>query len=179
MESYDKIITGVRKNERHSQMAFYDLFFHPVFQSAFAVTGNHEEAEEIMQDTLLKVFSNTSLLQEDSGAMSRLLRRMAVNQAIDTVRKRKDFICSLADDDLIDVQDEEEEEECAWTVADIKTGIGKLSPAYRSILSLRLFEEMSFADIARQLNMNASTTRVQYGRGILKLRTLLKQQIYE
>jgi RNA polymerase sigma-70 factor (ECF subfamily) len=116
MSQYIQIVKGVRKNDRKSQMAFYDLFFRPVFQSAFAITGNHDEAEEIMHDTLLKVFSKTDLLQEEPKAMTRFLKRMATNQAIDAVRKRKDVFIP-------------------------------------------------------------STVRVQYSRGILKLRTLLKQQI--
>ena len=177
MNSYSNIIKGVRKNEMKAQMEFYDLFFRPVFQSAFSVIGNHNEAEEIMHDTLLKVFSNNSLLHEEPEAMTRILKRIAVNHAIDTLRKRKDFIISMdEEEDTLDMEDEEEDnDEYDLSISDIKNGISKLSLAYRNIIALRLFEEMSFAEIAGQLNINASTVRVQYSRGILKLRTLLKQ----
>ena len=163
-----------------AQMEFYDLFFRPVFQSAFSITGNHSEAEEIMHDTLLKVFSNTILLHDEPKAMTRILKRIAVNHAIDTLRKRKDFIISMDDneDETLDMEDEEDNEEYDLSISDIKEGINKLSLAYRNIIALRLFEEMSFAEIAGQLNINASTVRVQYSRGIVKLRTILKQQIY-
>jgi len=161
-------------------MAFYDLFFKPVYQSAYAIVGNHDDAEEIMQDTLLKVFAKTDLLHEDISIMTRLLKRIAINQAIDALRKRKEFIFPMEEEEetaLEDVEDENDEEN-ELTIEDIKHGIDCLSPVYRSILSLRLFEEMSFADIAVTLKINASTARVQYQRGILKLRTLLKQQLY-
>ena len=179
MNNYIHIINGVRQNEMKSQMAFYDMFFRPVYQSAYSIAGNHDEAEEIMHDTLLKVFSKTDLLHEEPKAMTRFLKRMAVNQAIDILRKRKDFIVSMENDDLMDLEDETEEnnEEYDLSVSDIKNGINNLSLAYRNIIILRLFEEMSFAEIANQLNINASTVRVQYARGILKLRTLLQQQI--
>jgi RNA polymerase sigma-70 factor (ECF subfamily) len=128
----------------------------------------------------LKVFSNTDLLLDDCGAMTRFLRRIAVNHAIDTVRKRKDFFISFEDDSSMDMIDEEDNgAEYELTVEDIKAGIGKLPPIYRNIITLRLFEEMSFADIALRLDVNASTARVQYSRGILQLRTLLKKKIYE
>ena len=179
MENYNSIIKGVRENDMRSQMAFYDLFFRPVFQSANAVLGNQDEAEEIMHDALLKVFSNHNLLLENFDAMSRFLRRIATNQAIDVVRKRKEFLVALDEDSSMDMADEDDEMDLELTVADIKMGISQLSPIYRNILSLRLFEEMNFADIAVQLDINASTVRVQYTRGIVKLRTLLKQQIYE
>jgi RNA polymerase sigma-70 factor (ECF subfamily) len=178
MNSYNQIIEGVRKNEKQAQMAFYDMFFHPVFQSAFAILGDHEEAEEIMQDSLLKIFFNTGLLLDDFHAMMRFLKRIATNQAIDVVRKRKNFLVFTTDDEQIEQADEEDDEEYELSITDIKEAINHLSPVYHSIISLRLFEEMNFAEIASHLNINASTVRVQYSRGIAKLKTVLKQKIY-
>jgi RNA polymerase sigma-70 factor (ECF subfamily) len=175
MNSYPEIVKGVRKNKMQSQMTFYDLFIRPTYQSALAITGNSDEAEEIAQDTLLKIFSNTDLLHEDLRAMTRILRRMATNRAIDILRKRKDFFVSI-EDQAVDCEEEEAIETNRLTVADIKESVDRLSVTYRSILALRLFEEMSFAEIAEKLNVNASTVRVQYVRGIAKLKTYLKQK---
>ena len=180
MLHYAHIIKGVQNNETKSQMAFYDLFYNPVYQSAYAIVGNHVEAEEIMHDTLLKVFSKTDLIHEDVSVMTRILKRITVNQAIDILRKRKDFMIPLEENDETDREDEDDEngEVYDLSIADIKDGVNRLSLAYRHIIILRLFEEMSFAEIATQLKINASTARVQYQRGIAKLRILLKQQIY-
>ena len=178
MDSYSNIIKGVRKNEMRSQIAFYDLFYQPAYQSAYAILGNHDDAEEVMHDTLLKIFSNTGLLKEDAMAMTRFLKRITVNQAIDALRKRKDFILPFEDDGSMDIEAEEDAGyEYELTVPDIKEGIEQLSPAYRDIISLRLFKEMSFAEIAGELDINPSTARVQYTRGIKKLRALLQQKI--
>jgi RNA polymerase sigma-70 factor (ECF subfamily) len=97
------------------------------------------------------------------------------------LRKRKDFIITVDEDENMPDMEEEEEDndEYDFSISDIRNGINKLSLAYRNIIALRLFEEMSFAEISEQLNINASTVRVQYSRGILKLRTLLNQQIYD
>ena len=180
MLHYIHIVKGVQKNETKSQMAFYDLFYKPVYQSAYAIVGNHDEAEEIMHDVLLKVFSKTDLIHEDMNVMTRLLKRIAVNQAIDLLRKRKDWMIPLEENDETDREDEDDENEEVYdlSIADIKDGVNRLSLAYRHIIILRLFEEMSFTEIATQLKINASTARVQYQRGIVKLRTILKQQIY-
>jgi len=180
MLHYIHIVKGVQKNETKSQMAFYDLFYKPVYQSAYAIVGNHDEAEEIMHDVLLKVFSKTDLIHEDMNVMTRLLKRIAVNQSIDLLRKRKDWMIPLEDNDETDREDEDDEngEVYDLSIADIKDGVNRLSLAFRHIIILRLFEEMSFAEIATQLKINASTARVQYQRGIVKLRTILKQQIY-
>jgi len=78
----------------------------------------------------------------------------------------------------MEIEDEEEDFDAYdLSIADIKNGVNNLSMAYRHILALRLFDEMSFGEISNQLQINASTVRVQYTRGILKLRTILQQQI--
>jgi RNA polymerase sigma-70 factor (ECF subfamily) len=178
MDHYSDIIKGVRKNGTKSQMAFYDLFVRPVWQSAFAIVGNSDDAEEIVQDTMLKVFSKPYLIMEDATDMIRVLKRMAINLAIDTVRKRKDFIVSIEDEPMsdYDVEDADDADADEWEVEDIRDGVNRLPSVYRSVVSLRLFEEMSFAEIAAQLNVNASTVRVQYTRGITRLRCFLEQK---
>jgi RNA polymerase sigma-70 factor (ECF subfamily) len=158
-------------------MAFYDLFAKPVYHSALVIVGNSEEAEEIMQDTLIKVFSKTKLLHNDADSMKRILKRIATNNAIDIVRKRKDFFVSIEDETITDYEDEDEPDEEDITVDDIKEGIASLSPEYRCVISLRLFEEMSFAEISEKLEVNASTVRVQYTRGIAKLRMYLNEKV--
>jgi RNA polymerase sigma-70 factor (ECF subfamily) len=178
MKQYPDIIKGVRKNDAKSQMAFYDLFARQVYQSAFAIVGSSDEAEEIMQDTMMKVFLKTDMIRDDRVVMMRTLRRMAVNRAIDEVRKRKDFILLMESEPAMsyDVADEEETACDEVDADDIKECISRLSPTYRSVISLRLFEEISFAEIAAQLQVNASTVRVQYTRGIAQLRHLLKER---
>jgi RNA polymerase sigma-70 factor (ECF subfamily) len=177
MNQYSNIIEGVRRNNTHSQLAFYDLFYQPVYQSAYAIVGNSDEAEEIMQDTLMKVLSKTHLLHEDANAMRRILKRIASNHAIDIVRKRKDFLASMEDEYWVDYNDEDEGEGDDLSLEEIKKGIEQLAVGFRSIISLRLLEEMSFAEVATQLKMNPSTVRVQYTRGIAKLRVYLKQKL--
>jgi RNA polymerase sigma-70 factor (ECF subfamily) len=175
MNSYTDIIQGVRRSETQAQMAFYDMFAHATYQSAVAVVGNSDDAEEVVQDNILKVLTKTSLLHDDVAAMKRILCRMAVNQAIDTLRKRKDFVVAVETYEHVDCADDQPEADEPG-VDDIRDGIDRLPDIYRTIIALRLFEEMSFDDIASQLRINPSTVRVQYTRGIAKLRTYLKQK---
>jgi RNA polymerase sigma-70 factor (ECF subfamily) len=177
MNSYTDIFQGVRRNTAQAQMAFYDMFAASVFRSAFGVAGNSDEAEEIMQDCILKVFTATDLLHADAGVMKRRLRRMAVNRAIDTVRRRKDFFVAVEVDTLDGVDDEEDTADTyVPDINDIRDGIGRLPDLYRAVISLRLLDEMHFGDIAGQLNLNPSTVRVQYTRGIAKLKSFLQQK---
>ncbi|MDR2120239.1 MAG: sigma-70 family RNA polymerase sigma factor [Tannerella sp.] len=178
MNDYTEIIRGVRHNRPSAQMKFYDMYAAAVYRSAFAVTAHGDEAEEIMQDCILKVLSTTSLLHEDAEAMRRILCRMAVNKAIDALRRRKDFVVAAGRCEEADCEDDDGDGDTDATpgIDDIRDAIGRLPDIYRSIISLRLFEEMHFGEIACRLNINPSTVRVQYTRGISKLRTYLKEK---
>lgn len=174
MSNYRQILNGVHAYDAQSQLMFYDLFIHSVFRSALAITGHEGEAEEIAQDTMLKVFDNRSLLNEDAKAMERILRRIAANAAIDVIRRRKNSWVHYDEAPVVDERlDDTDEDENDFSIEEIKEGIGALSDTYRSILTLRLFEDMSFADVADQLKIKCSTARVQYTRGIAKLKDLL------
>jgi RNA polymerase sigma-70 factor (ECF subfamily) len=176
MSIYEDIIRGVRKHDRQSQMEFYDLLISPVFQSAYAVVGNESEAEEIAQDTMLKVFERTDLLADERLVMERIMRRIANNAAIDLIRKRRDVFISLEElpDDCED--EDKTDEDSDFSIDDIKAGIDAMAETYRSILALRLFDELAFDEIADMLKLNRSTARVMYVRGINKLKRLLTER---
>ena len=179
MSNYGTIVKGVRERKAQSQLMFYDMYIRSVYMGAYAIVGNTSEAEEIAQDSMLKVFDKMELLHDDAKAMERILRRIAANAAIDVLRRRKDFIFPV--EELPDFEDSEvEEENRFFSIEEIKEAVAALSSCYRAVLSLRLFEDMSFAEIAGLLEMNYSTVRVQYTRGISKLKDfLIKKESYD
>ena len=172
------IVKGVRERNAQSQMMFYDLFIRSVYRSAYSIVGNESEAEEIAQDTMLKVFSKADLLKDDIEIMERMLRRITSNAAIDRMRRRKDFIFPAVE--IPDFEDSDtDDDQYDFSLEEIKEAITALSDSYRSVLWLRLFEDMSFAEVAKLLKINYSTARVQYTRGISKVKDfLIKKRSY-
>ena len=179
MNSYKEIVKGVKNSDYRLQMQFYDLFVAATYQSAFAIVENSSEAEEIMQDTMMKIFTKTSLIHEDEAQMLKILRRIAINAAIDALRKRKtnfnfDDIENIADSKYDD-ENENYINENTLTVETIKQAIASLALGYKTIVSLRLLENMNFDEISKQLKISQNTVRSQYSRALTKLRDYLKK----
>jgi len=175
MSNYGNIVKGVREHDAQAQLMFYDLFVRPVFLSAYAITGNESEAEEITQDTMLKAFDKTELLHENDRDMERILRRIASNAAINLIRRRKDFFSPV--EDIPDIADSEvDDDNRNFSMEEIRDAVATLSDSYRSILSLRLFDDRSFSEIAELLHVKCATARVQYMRGIKQLKDLLNKK---
>lgn len=179
MENYTRIVAACRRQEKKAQLQFYNLFCKSVYNSSLRIVGNSPEAEEVMQETFLKVFTRPHLLQENENAMERMLRRIAINHSIDIFRKRNirfEAFTERHNSTLPDEDEPEEEDQTEATVEMIRQGIRELPDGYRMILSLHLIEGLKYEEIARQLNISASGVRSQYVRARKKLIQMIQEK---
>lgn len=152
------------------------MFYKSVYNSCFRILGNPQEAEEMMQESFLKVLNKTELLQDDAVSMEKMLKRIAINSSIDCYRKRK--ICFVELEDKYASVSEPETDDALQNeirLEAIEQMMQLLPEGYRMILSLHLIEEMDYAEIAEQLNLSASTVRSQFTRAKQKLIYLIKE----
>lgn len=176
MNSYKAIVHQCRKRERRAQLEFYMMFYKSVYNSCFRILGNQQEAEEIMQESFLKVLDKPGLLLEEAESMEKMLKRIAINSSIDCYRKRKIRFVEL-EDAFPDVPDTETEDAMQDEIRleAIEQMMQLLPEGYRMILSLHLIEGMEYAEIAERLNVSASTVRSQFVRARQKLTDLVKE----
>ncbi len=125
------------------------------------------DAEEAMHDTFLKMFDHIDELQDEKAFYS-WSQSIAVRTSIDRVRKKRIVFESV---DGLSVAEEEpvDEEELTLKVDTVKRELSHLPDGYRMIISMRLFEEYEFEDIAKALQIKESTVRSQFMRGKAKL----------
>ena len=170
---FELIIAQCKKLQPQAQMAFYRMFYKQVFQRSYALLKDVELSEEIMQDTMLKILQNIGSFKGDENAMQRLLNKIAINQSIDFIRKKKNitFVESetqpeIAEDEYDIAEDEE-------TIETVLQHLDTLPAGYRMVIALRIFEEMPFDEIGKKLSISASTARSQYVRGVRRLRDVM------
>jgi RNA polymerase sigma-70 factor (ECF subfamily) len=171
---FEFIIAQCKKLQPQAQMAFYSMFYQQVFQRSYALLKNAEHAEEIMQDTMLKMLQNISSFKGDEKAMQKLLNKIAVNQSIDVLRKRKkiDFVDDESFPEPAETEHDIEHEELL--IETVLQRLETLPTGYRMVIALRIFDETPFEEIGKKLNITASTARSQYIRGIKRLKDELK-----
>ena len=111
--------------------------------------------------------------------MERMLRRIAINHSIDIFRKRNmhfEEFTERHDSTLPDEIEPAEKEQTEITVEMIRQGIRELPEGYRIILSLHLIEGLKYEEIARQLDISASSVRSQYVRARKKLIQIIQEK---
>lgn len=145
---------------------------------SFAARSIHDEAEDIVQDTFLKVWKNLKKYKPRNAKFKTWLMRITRNTVIDYLRKKKSFVFSdfdgHADINISNISDSEDlPDEIVARAHDalhIETLLKKLSPEYREVLLLRYMNQMTFGEIGEILDESINTVKSRHHRGLIKLR---------
>ena len=151
---HDAVIDGCIAGERRSQQRVYELFYGKMMSVCLRYTKNHDQAKDILQDGFIKVFRNLAKFNRD-GSFEGWVRRIMVNTAIDHFRRARHSYLLLGEDrsmdefeDLAEEEDNEVDETMELKPADVINAMQKLTPAYRTVFNLYVFEEMTHKEIA-------------------------------
>lgn len=166
------LIEQCRKGDRSAQLSLYERHAQRLYRICLRIIGNQQEAEEAMQDSLLKAFTQLDRYQMGEN-LEAWLRQIAVRTAIDYVRRQTPAWEDLADDYPEEADDVPDEEELQCTVEQVKAACRQLSAGYRVVLSLYLFEGYDMEEIAAILHIQPASVRSQYLRGKRKLLELI------
>ncbi len=155
-----------------------------IFRLAQHVTQNREDAEDVLQETFMKAYEHLDQFKGDSKFYTWIVR-IAVNQALMKLRRRKtDKSVSL--DETIDTgEDTLVREIAAWDEdpeqrfsreelsAILESAIQTLEPPYRSVFVLRDIDELSTEETAEALNLSVPAVKSRLLRARLQLREKL------
>jgi RNA polymerase sigma-70 factor, ECF subfamily len=155
-----------------------------IFRLAQHVTQNREDAEDVLQETFMKAYEHLDQFKGDSKFYTWIVR-IAVNQALMKLRRRKtDKSVSL--DETIDTgEDTVTREIAAWDEDPeqqfsreelggiLDTAIQSLEPPYRSVFVLRDIEELSTEETADALGLSVPAVKSRLLRARLQLREKL------
>jgi len=156
-----------------------------IFRLTQNITQNREDAEDAMQEAFLKAFEHLDNFQGNSRFYTWLVR-IAVNQALMKLRKRRPNVVSLdqeldTGEDMMprDVEDwgpSPEERYGQTELGDILGKvIGELEPQFRIVFQLRDIEELSTEETADALGLSVPAVKSRLLRARLKLRERLNQ----
>jgi RNA polymerase sigma factor (sigma-70 family) len=156
--------------ERHKDRAF---------NLAFRICGNHEEAEEIAQDSFLKAYRSLGSFKMKSS-FSTWLFRIVYNTTISHVRIKKKGVLSLEDfpadaTDFIGTNTNEEEAETEYRSSLVNFALQKITDEERGLISLFYYEEMSTDEIAEVTGITKSNIKVKLFRARQKMQIIIEK----
>lgn len=133
---------------------------------------NQQDAEDIFQESLTRAIDRVDSLQSGS-AFRGWLFRIARNLSVDSFRSRR-RTCSLLDEEIaplpVQVDGPQDHVEAGEEHQTVAQALGKLTESHQRVLVLREVEGLSYADIARRLNVSGSAVETLLFRARKRLR---------
>jgi RNA polymerase sigma-70 factor, ECF subfamily len=157
-----------------------------VFQAAYRITRNRQDAEDALQDSFLKAFVHVQDFEERSS-FSTWLTRIAINSALMILRKKRGgFEISIDSTDGHDgnfetweLRSPREDPESRYVRRErqklLRQAIHRLPPVFRDVIELRQAKECSAQEIAQSLGITVSAVKSRLSRAKSALRTSLLQ----
>ena len=155
-----------------------------LFNTILHVTGNREEAEDVVQDAFFQAYTKLDSFRGNSSFFT-WLYRIAFNLAVTRQRRKKVEAAArkqreAAAGDLSDADESPPERALREERASqLHAAINALSEEHRAILVLRELEECSYEQIAEILEMPVGTVRSRLHRSRLQLREKLHEMLRE
>lgn len=175
----DKELIDLCKKEESKERGYrilMTLYQERLYCHIHRMLGNHEDTDDVLQNTFIKAFRNIDTFEMRSGIYS-WLYRIATNEALSFLRSKKrqtnnvpreDFIQKSSDQKAEVFLDEDE------IIARLSLATATLPPQQQRIFEMRYFDNMSYTEIAKKLNLSEGGLKSSYHLAVKKIENLLK-----
>lgn len=147
----------------------YDIYVKKIYSFIYFRTHHKETAEDLTSVTFTKAFQNFSSFKGDKGLFSAWLYKIARNTVIDSSRTAKPTVDLDAAVNAASRDDVAGEAEVRDRLDQVKKYLGNLSDEQREIVIMRLWDELSYAEIAAVTGKTEGNCKVIFSRVMQKM----------
>ena len=156
-----------------------DRYKDKAYNLAFRICGNHEEAEELTQDSFVKVYRSLSGFKMKSS-FATWLYRIVYNTSVSHVRIKKKVTLSLDDfpaeaTELIRINISEEQADQEHRSLMVNFALQKVTEEERGLISLYYYEEMNTDEISEITGISKSNIKVKLFRARQKMQEIIEK----
>ncbi len=174
MYSENELIDECLKNNRIAQKQLYEKYSRKMFGVCLRYAKSKEEAEDVMADVFVQVFTKLSSFKRD-GSFEGWIRRIVVNTSITAYRSNLKFNLN---DEISEVRDVSNNDVSAielLNVQQIKNIIQQMPDGYRMVFNLHVIEGYNHREIGEILGINEGTSKSQFSKARKWMQAKLEQ----
>ncbi|MBU1486635.1 sigma-70 family RNA polymerase sigma factor [bacterium] len=164
-----------RNNNPLALEIIYDEIGERLYKYILSILCSEEKAEEVMQDLFVTIAKKHYHLARAKN-LTGYIFAMARNQTMDFLRSRRVRNERLEDyENILFREDESGNKLNDEDLKEVLQALQVLPLKQREVISMKIFQQMSFKEIARTLNISSNTAASRYRYGLEKLRRALKR----
>lgn len=178
----DKYVAKAMSGDQDAYKKLMDKYQKPLYFHVLKMVRNHEQVEDLVQEAFMKAFNNLESYNTNY-AFSTWLYRITTNHTIDYLRKRKLQTTSISEpiqtkDGEMEIQISDERETDRAIIRKerkqiIHQAITDLPDKYRKVIEMRHLQELSYQEIAEQLDLPLGTVKAH----IFRAREMLYKEL--
>jgi len=178
-EDKQALFLAISKGNQEAFRQFFDIYEKRVYGFLYKILGSHDEVEELLQIVFVRIWENRATKNLEASADAYVFT-IAKNCALDVLRQRARKL--LFEKQLTDNFKLSEDGEASLVDNDLKRHIDNLishiPERRREIFKLRYEKELSYKEIAKQLNISENTVDTQIRRTLNYLREQLGKELW-
>lgn len=176
---FDAMDNPVEKTPTVSVALLFDQFADGVYTLGYRILGDRHLAEDVVQETFIKVMRSLDTYRGD-GPIAAWLYRIGYREAITAIRRRRET--PLAPDEMLETGDRpitsvEDAVLASELTRRLDAAIASLAEPLRSAFVLRDIEQLSTAEVAQTLDVSESAVKMRLARARQALRVDLKEYL--
>ena len=177
----DSEILAMHKEEGKAEQAFNLVvrkYGERLYWHLRELVISHEDANDLLQSSLIKVWKNLPSFREESKLYT-WLYKIATNEALTFLKKKRvTSILSLSDYSAVleNRLQTDNSIDCDKLQRAIRKEVIKLPDKQRAVFSLRYYQDLSYEEIAQILGSNATALKTAYHHEYKKIKNAIEEQ---
>ncbi|MFA6105662.1 MAG: RNA polymerase sigma factor [Patescibacteria group bacterium] len=170
-----------REFEGGSKEAFgelYEAYLKPIYNFVYYKTHHKETAEELTAEVFLKAYRSVNSYHSEKGTFQAWIYQIARHAIIDHYRSNKTI---LNIDDVWDLGSKEDvakDIENKIMLEKVQKYIQELPSEQRDIIILRVWQDLSYTEIAEIIGKSEASCKMTFSRALKKLRTSMPEAAF-
>ena len=177
-ESAAELIAQLRSNAVEGFDRLIEQYGDRLYWHIRRIVVHHEDTEDVLQETFTRAYLSIADFRGDTeSSLTAWLYRIATNQSIRVLRKRKKWVFSSLDSvrgDLLATFEHEVAPAADEIVVKLQRAILALPTKQRLVFNMRYYDELSFEQIAQATGDSVSTLKTNYHYAVKKIREQVK-----
>lgn len=157
------IYTSMRRNPESGIRMVMQKYGEPVYWHARRLLVSHDDAQDAVQETFIKVFRSFHSLKE-AKALRSWIYRIATNEALRFIERKKTprLLTESIDDSATDIAAADYTDYTDLEAVKLQKAILSLPPKQQATFNMRYYDEMEYQQIAEAMETTVSTVKVNY-----------------
>jgi RNA polymerase sigma-70 factor (ECF subfamily) len=172
------IIEQSKAGNSAAQYRLYKLYAKAMFNIAYRMMDNREEAEDMLQEAFSHAFAKLKSFRYESSFGS-WIKCIVINHCLNEIKRRKADLQFFDDMSAFNENMEDEGYESGLSVDNVRKSMEFLPSGSKMIFSLYLLEGYDHREISQILNISESNSKSQYMRAKRKVKEVFKKMSHE